>query len=206
MSIFDTKVESLTGSTGKWMPSKGQHDAKVVGLIDIGQVDKTNDAGETYKVQGIDLIWAVAERNSNGEHMIIRQSVTASLKDKTRLGAIVKDAGWKLDSIRDILGKTAKVFVKHKTSKKTGKDYAAIGEDLMEGGCKLDATVVLPYWYADQMSKMILIDGVTIGTAPTASVRQPVSSTGVQASHPQLSKVLASQQEMEQAAADELPW
>lgn len=165
MSLFDTKVESLTGENGKWMPSKGQHNAKVVALINIGMINRKNDEGEEYQVQGIQLVWAIEEKNSRGEHMIIRQDVYMSLKSGTTLGDLVKDAGWKITNIRDILGKTAKIFVKIQKSKSTGKDYAKVGVDVMEGGFNSTGTIILPFWYNDMKKEdVIMIDGVTIGS------------------------------------------
>ena len=36
MSIFDTNVETLTPEGGKYIPSKGLHQAKVIALVDLG--------------------------------------------------------------------------------------------------------------------------------------------------------------------------
>lgn len=178
MSLFDTKVESLTGENGKWLPSKGQHNAKIVALVNVGMIDRKNDEGEEYKVQGLELVWAIEEKNSRGEHMIIRQQVTMSLKTGTTLGDLVKDACWKITNIRDILGKTAKIFVKLQKSKTTGKDYAKVGSDVMEGGFNSTGTIVLPFWYADMKKEdVIMIDGVTIGSKQEKKVTQQAKST-----------------------------
>lgn len=164
MSIFDTNVETLTPEGGKYTPTKGLHQAKVIALVDLGDQECVDQkTGEKYMMRKLDIIFAVEEKNSKGEHMTARRTVSMTMGENSVLSKINRDAKWNIVKIGDILGKTAELYIKI-VKTKADKDFPKV-EGIDEGaGFTASGALTLPFWYADVAPDCIaMLQGVTIG-------------------------------------------
>ncbi len=107
----------------------GNYPAQIVGLIDVGTHEETNDKGETYDSRKLVLAVELTKKSSKGARFVVSKLFTWSMRDNSNWYKLVSALtgkkfaeGEKFDP-RQVLGMPAMANITHVTSQKSGKPF-----------------------------------------------------------------------------------